>query len=226
MKTCSHSRFLCVQKKQHGHLWNLHERQREGEADSSLPPALQPCAPRAGEGTTPFSSDDPLRDVPQSYQFGWNERAAAMGDPIKPSARHVAHGLAPTPDLVMRCAGCETCRDTAEGALGHAGTGEHSSCNKSSLRQTCLGWNSAEGESKLQEVPLATAGSSRETAASHHCAFSQRTAWFGRMDPEPSFLVNYWNIAAPLLCFLFHLFLFSHLTSLWFSQVCTPTQSN
>lgn len=64
---------------------------------------------------------------------------------------------------------------------------------------------------KCHWQPRAAAG--REQPP-HHCAFSM--AWFGRMDTEPSFLVNYQNIAAPLLCFLFHLFLFSHLTSLWF----------
>ena len=53
-----------------------------------------------------------------------------------------------------------------KGALGRAGVGEHSSCNKSVIETGLLGWYSAEDESKLQEVALVTMGSSRERALS------------------------------------------------------------
>lgn len=93
----------------------------EGEADFSLPPALQPWVPWAGEGIALLSSDDqdPLRDVLQSYHLGCDKWAAAMGTSHQAiSVAHGTAGLVLMPDQVMRCAGCEMRRDTPKGSPG------------------------------------------------------------------------------------------------------------
>lgn len=80
--TCFLSRHcvICVQEKQQRDPSNLCEGWREvRQTPGSSCPTAQP--PWAGEGTAPFSSAGPLRDVVQSYCLGCDERAAATRAP-------------------------------------------------------------------------------------------------------------------------------------------------
>lgn len=154
-ETCFLSRHcVCVQEKQHGDLSDLHEGPHEGEAESRFL-----LCPRAGEGTAPFSSDDPLRDVVQS--LGCDEQAAATRTPWQSISEASGwwhgqvcpystpgHGMSRMPEVPW----------VQQGACAMQALESVAPATRASFREPCLGWCSAEDKNKLQAVALVARG--------------------------------------------------------------------
>lgn len=160
-----------------------------------------------------------------SYCLGCDEQAAATRASWQATSVASLARSVPTAPLAMGWAACQRChecsREPEPSKLWRARLlqQEH---NSESLALTgiqqkvitsCKLWHWWPREQQGESTPPATL---LPASTQHDLAGQSRSLHS----------VNYQSVAASVLCFLFHLLHSFYLTSLWFSQVCTPTQFN